>query len=95
MDEVSGQITTKAFEYWGAFGFVVVILGLVVWWLLRHNERQRDAFTKVIDAKDEQIEKWQNRTLDEIKGRAEDKSTMATQIMEAIAMIERMAKQTS
>jgi len=91
MDEIAATYTAKQLEAFGAFGLVVILLFGAIWWLLKHNERQRQAFTQIITTKDTEIEKWSTLVIDEIRSNAESKAQMATQIIEAIAVVERLA----
>lgn len=91
VEDIAADYTAKQLEAFGAFGLVVLLLIAAIWWILRHAERQRTTFNQIIENKDKEIEKWSDRTIDEIKANADAKAQMATQIIEAIAVVERLA----
>lgn len=90
MEDVSAEITSRAFEYWGAFGFVVVILGLVIWWLLQHNKSQRAAFQRVIDDVTQERKYWADTAFTVLRETNEQSAASLAQVSQAIAQTERL-----
>lgn len=58
MNDPAVEYTARAFEYWGAFAFVVILQAAIIWWLLRHNKAQRETYQRVIDALNEERKYW-------------------------------------
>lgn len=57
MEEQAIQYSIKSLDHWGSFGIVVVILGGIIWWLLRFIDQQRKTYVEVIAQKDAELEK--------------------------------------
>jgi hypothetical protein len=90
MEDISSEITSRAFEYWGAFGFVVVILGLVIWWLLQHNKSQRASFQSVIDDLTNERKYWADTAFTVLRETNEQSSNSLVQVTQAIQQTERL-----
>jgi hypothetical protein len=90
MEDVSAEITSRAFEYWGAFGFVVVIMGLVIWWLLQHSKSQRSAFQRVIDDLTGERKYWADTAFTVLRETNEQSAQSLGQVSQAIAQTERL-----
>ena len=95
IEEAATHLASKQLEVFGAFSLVIILGGLIVWWLLRHQERQRLAFVRIIDQKDEKLEKLEALAFQEIRDNASSKAEMLRQLTEAIAVVERLAGQRS
>lgn len=70
-DETIVETTSRAFEYWGAFGFVVVILVAIIVWLLKHINALQELHASQIAAAEEERRHWSDMAFKAIRDSGE------------------------
>lgn len=80
---------------WGSFSLVVVLLGVIIWWLLYTNRIQREAFLKVIAEERLERKEWQATAFTQLKAESEKLHASLQAAREIASFAKGLAKQSA